>query len=72
MDGKKTFRTRPDSPEARLLFDLMALGLLMTERASVEERLGAELNGAFLAALRLTLRPLAAEPASPGQVSDVA
>ena len=72
MDGKKKFRTRPDSPEARLLFDLMALGLLTAERESAEERLGAQLNGALLAALRLTLRPLAAEPAAPGQTSDVA
>ena len=72
MDGKSTLSPRPDSPESRLLFDLMAIGLLMTEREPVEERLGAQLNGALLAALRLTLRPLSAEPAAPGQVSDVA
>lgn len=72
MDGTSTLRTRPNSPESRLLFDLMALGLLMTERASAEERLGAELNGALLAALRLTLRPLAAEPSAPGRVSGAA
>jgi hypothetical protein len=72
MDGSSTPRTPLDSPESRLLFDLMALGILMTERTSAEERLGAELDGALLAALRLALRPLATEPAAPEQASDVA